>query len=140
MGRKKVFSAEEMIERKREARKRWKEKNKSRTNSLQNGANGNQTKCLEAKRFIRTLMGGKCEICGMVNLDKTVGHHIIPVGEELSSDSPRNIMCQCRGCHNMVHKMIRNNRAFYDILVMYVLAKREPYKRISIDKYEETRK
>ena len=140
MSRQKTYTEEEMVERIKESKRRWKQNNKSKTNTLQNGANGNQTECLEAKRFIRTLMGGKCEICGMVNYEKTVGHHAVPVGEELSSDSPRNLVCLCRGCHNMVHKMIRNKRQDYDELMMKVFAEREPYKRMSIEKYEEARK
>lgn len=139
MANKKKYTAEELIERQKEAKKRWKQKNKERTNTLQNGANGNQTECREAKRFIRSLMNGRCECCGMKDYNKTVGHHIIPVGEDMSSDSPRNIMCVCRMCHSMLHKMIRNDREMYDEFVMMIMAKREPYKRMSIEKYEEVR-
>ena len=137
---KKKYTAEEMVERIKESKKRWKQRNKDKTNTLQNGANGNQIECRESKLFIRTLMNGTCEWCGMKDFKKTVGHHVIPVGEVNSTDSPSNIMCVCRMCHAMFHKMIRNKRDEYNKITSEILNNRDPLKRISIMKYEEVRR
>lgn len=137
MGRPKMYSEEETLERQRVARSKWKRNHRERINTLQNGSDGNQSECRRAKLFIRRLTNGTCECCGMKNFKRTVGHHIIPVGEEGSTDSPRNIMCLCRMCHSMFHKMFRNDRLKYQLLVKSLLSTRQPYMEIEIEKYEE---
>ena len=119
----KKYTAEELKERIKEAKARYKKKHPEVNNNNQNGADGNQTVCLYNKRMIRKIMG-KCEVCGYEDWRTTVGHHIIPVGEEGSSDNLTNLMCLCRMCHSMVHKMYRRDKDDYFDFMNYIVNKR----------------
>ena len=125
MSRQRMYSDEERKRRQAEAKKRYKETHRAVNNSNQNGAGGNQTKCLANKRLIRQIMG-KCEICGMGDWRTTVGHHIIPVGEEGSSDELTNLMCVCRMCHMLLHKIKRRGDDQYYDFINFIKRKRNP--------------
>ena len=119
----KKYTAEELKERIKESKARYKKKHPEVNNTNQNGADGNQTVCLYNKRMIRKIMG-KCEVCGYEDWRTTVGHHIIPVGEDGSSDKLTNLMCHCRMCHSMVHKMYRRDKDGYFDFMNYIVNKR----------------
>ena len=52
---------------------------------------------------------GMCQVCGNKADDV---HHII--GRRNGSDSPMNLICLCRYCHNVVH---RNTKKWTPILI-----------------------
>jgi len=56
--------------------------------------------------------GYKCQMCGRYAKGNLVLHHIVPI--KISHDnSPKNLMCICKQCHEMIHKdYIERKRRF----------------------------
>lgn len=75
--------------------------------------NTNQTYNHKAKAQC-VLDAGRCEICG--DTDNLLGHHIIPIGYEGSTDEQDNLMCLCSSCHQSLHSYIRDCDSVQEIL------------------------